>query len=65
MEVFNWTESLANDVMYQAHNNGFAITGEYSKDVADDYCKKLVAKGLFAEVRKSDDMGDIGKIGAS
>jgi ATP-dependent Clp protease adapter protein ClpS len=59
MEIFSWSESLATSVMLEAHNNGFAVTGEYSKEVALDYCTKLLEKGLYAETRKSDEMGDL------
>ena len=59
MEVFSWDEALASSVMLEAHNSGFAVTGEYSKDTAFDYAKKLVDRGLFAEARKSDEaLGD-------
>ena len=30
MEIFSWSESLANSVMLEAHNNGYAVTGEYN-----------------------------------
>lgn len=59
MDVFTWDEALASSVMLEAHNNGFAVTGEYNKETAFDYVKKLVDRGLFAEARKSDEaLGD-------
>lgn len=56
MEVFTWDEALADSVMLEAHNNGYAVTGEYNKETAFEYVKKLVDRGLFAEARKSDEV---------
>lgn len=54
MDIFNWTEVVANDVMMRAHNFGYAITGEFSKAVAEEYCQKLRYKRLSAETRKAE-----------
>jgi ATP-dependent Clp protease adapter protein ClpS len=56
IEVFSWDEVMANDVMMQAHTNGYAVTGEYMQDVAEEYCGALTGKGLLAEVVASADM---------
>ena len=58
MEVFSWDEVLANSVMLEAHTNGFAVTGEYNKETAFEYVKKLTDRGLFAEARKADDLSN-------
>lgn len=58
MEVFSWTEVMASDVMMQAHTYGYAVTGEWAKTTAQEYCDKLVDKGLFAEVVKVGDGSD-------
>ena len=58
MQTFSFTEEVASDVMMQAHTNGFAVVGEWSKEVATDYCKQLVDKGLVAEVVKSPKEND-------
>lgn len=54
MQIMSFTEETAADVMMQAHTNGLAIVGEYSKEVANDYCKKLNDKGLMAEVMQKN-----------
>lgn len=56
MEVFGWTEDEATEVMLTAHNYGFAILGEWALKLAQEYCRKLVDKGLYAEVRNTKDM---------
>jgi ATP-dependent Clp protease adapter protein ClpS len=56
MEVFSWSETMANDVMMQAHTNGYAVTGEYMQEVANEYCGALTQRGLLAEVVASADM---------
>ena len=43
--------------MLRAHTTGFAVTGEWNKELAEEYWKKLTQKGLLAEVVKSKDMG--------
>lgn len=45
--------------MFRAHSTGFAVTGEWAKDIAEDYWKKLIQKGLIAEVVKSKDMNSM------
>ena len=56
--VFCFSEEVAGDVMMQAHNNGFAILGEWNnKETADDYCKQLLEKGLVCEVVKAPENG--------
>lgn len=55
MEVLSFTEAVAEDVMLQAHNYGFAVAGEFSKDVAIDYAKRLVEMGLIAEAKPAND----------
>ena len=57
-EVFKWDEMQADEVMLQAHNNGFAVTVETSKERALEYVEKLLSKGLLAEARKSGDTGE-------
>ena len=47
-------------VMLRAHTTGFAVTGEWNKELAEEYWKKLTQKGLLAEVVKSKDMGNLG-----
>lgn len=42
--------------MLRAHTTGFAVTGEWNKELAEEYWKKLIQKGLLAEVVKSKDM---------
>lgn len=58
MEVFSWSQQEAENTMMQAHTYGFAITGEWYKELAEDYCTKLVQKGLVAEVKQSGGSGD-------
>jgi ATP-dependent Clp protease adaptor protein ClpS len=58
MQILSFTEEVAADVMMQAHTNGFAVVGEWTKEIADDYCKQLVEKGLLAEVVKTPGDGD-------
>jgi len=57
MEVFKWQESRANDVMLQAHTNGFAVCGEFYKELAEEYAKQLQDKGLDAEAVEADGKG--------
>ncbi len=54
IQVFNWDVETAHKVMMTAHTEGYAITGEYSKEIAEEYCKKLLEKRLIAEVFISD-----------
>eukprot|EP01038_Epipyxis_sp_PR26KG_P006700 gene6700-9191_t len=56
LEVFPWTEDMATAVMLQAHNFGFAILGEWTKEQAESYCDKLTKKGLIVEVKASKDV---------
>ena len=49
MQVFGWEKMRANEIMMQAHNFGFAITGVYTKAVAEERATALVQKGLIAE----------------
>jgi ATP-dependent Clp protease adapter protein ClpS len=58
MQVFSWTEERAAEVMMQAHNFGFAVTGEWFKELAEDYCVQLVTKGLIAEVKAMKEVTD-------
>jgi ATP-dependent Clp protease adapter protein ClpS len=53
MDVMSMTEAVAQDTMMQAHTYGFAVAGEWVKEVAEDYAKKLVEKGLVAEAKSS------------
>jgi ATP-dependent Clp protease adapter protein ClpS len=53
MDVMSMSETVAQDVMMQAHTYGFAVAGEWVKEVAEDYAKKLVEKGLVAEAKSS------------
>ena len=53
MDVMSMTEVVAQDTMMQAHTYGFAVAGEWVKEVAEDYAKKLVEKGLVAEAKSS------------
>ena len=46
--------------MLRAHTTGFAVTGEWSKEVAEEYWTKLTQRGLLAEVVKSKDMNQGG-----
>lgn len=39
--------------MMQAHTYGFAVAGEFAKEVAEDYAKRLVEKGLVAEAKSN------------
>ena len=55
MEILSFTEAVAEAVMLQAHNYGFAVAGEFSKELAIDYAKKLVDKGLVAEAKPCND----------
>jgi ATP-dependent Clp protease adapter protein ClpS len=48
MQVFSWTEAFANEVMMTAHNTGFAVTGEYAKDKAEEYADELKKHNLQA-----------------
>ena len=57
MEVFKWQESRANDVMLQAHTNGFAVCGEFYKELAEEYAKQLQDEGLDAEAVEADGKG--------
>lgn len=50
MEVFGWDLAKAESIMLLAHNFGYAVTGEWPKDVAESYCTALLDKGLHAEV---------------
>eukprot|EP00600_Ochromonadales_sp_CCMP1393_P009867 CAMPEP_0174973844 /NCGR_PEP_ID=MMETSP0004_2-20121128/11475_1 /TAXON_ID=420556 /ORGANISM="Ochromonas sp., Strain CCMP1393" /LENGTH=67 /DNA_ID=CAMNT_0016224353 /DNA_START=490 /DNA_END=693 /DNA_ORIENTATION=+ len=47
---------MATDVMLQAHNNGYAVAGEWMKEVAEEYCSNLLNLGLLAEVVASKDI---------
>jgi ATP-dependent Clp protease adapter protein ClpS len=58
MEVFSWTEMMAGEVMLQAHTHGYAVTGEWVKETATEYCDKLLDRGLVAEVIKMGDGAD-------
>lgn len=58
MEVFTWTEMMASEVMLQAHTHGYAVTGEWGKETAQEYCDKLLDRGLVAEVIKVGDGAD-------
>ena len=51
----SFTEKVAEDVMLCAHNHGFAVAGEYGKEIAIEHAKKLVEKGLIAEAKESDE----------
>ena len=53
MQVFGWTEDMATEVMLQAHNNGYAVLGEWFKELAEEYSSQLTGKGLLNEVVKS------------
>ena len=53
MEVMSMAETVAQDTMMQAHTYGFAVAGEWIKEVAEDYAEKLVEKGLVAEAKSS------------
>jgi ATP-dependent Clp protease adapter protein ClpS len=55
MAVLSFTEPVAQDVMLQAHTYGFAVAGEFSKDIAIDYAKRLVEMGLVAEAKPAAD----------
>jgi ATP-dependent Clp protease adapter protein ClpS len=44
--------------MMQAHTYGFAVAGEWAKEIAEDYAKQLVEKGLIAEAKSSNDSSD-------
>jgi len=46
--------------MLRAHTTGFAVTGEWNKELAEEYWKKLIQRGLLAEVVKSKDIGNQG-----
>ena len=54
-DVFNFSEDMADDVMLTAHSYGFAVVGEWYKELAHDYVDKLTTKGLVAEAKKSSD----------
>ena len=56
MEVFNWDENKANEVMMQAHTYGLAIAGEWYKELAEEYSLQLNKKNLVAEAK-----GDYGE----
>jgi ATP-dependent Clp protease adaptor protein ClpS len=55
IEIFSFSEEVANATMMQAHTYGFAVVGEWAKDVAIEYVKKLLAKNLVAEAKPADD----------
>lgn len=54
-DTFNFSEEMADAVMLTAHNYGFAVVGEWYKELAHDYVDKLTTKGLVAEAKKSSD----------
>ena len=42
-------------MLFKAHSNGLAVVGEYSKEIAENFCKKLTEKGLLSEVVQKND----------
>ena len=54
-EIFSWDDMQADAVMLQAHQNGYAVAVETSKEKAETYVRKLLEKGLIAEARKAGD----------
>jgi ATP-dependent Clp protease adapter protein ClpS len=54
----SFSETVARDTMMQAHTYGFAVAGEWAKEIAEDYAKQLVEKGLIAEAKSSNDSSD-------
>ncbi|MCQ2205010.1 MAG: ATP-dependent Clp protease adaptor ClpS [Bacteroidales bacterium] len=47
--VFNKSEADANDLMMQVHNNGMAIVGEYSLDIAESKVQRATAMAQKAK----------------
>ena len=42
----------------QAHTYGFAVAGEYYKELCLEYCQTLVQRGLIAEAKPVGDGKD-------
>lgn len=60
MEVFQFTEAVAHETMMRAHVYGFAVCGEWYKELSEEYCQQLLKKGLIAEAKpvKDENGGD-------
>jgi ATP-dependent Clp protease adapter protein ClpS len=58
MEVFSFAEAVAQETMLRAHTYGFSVCGEWYKELAEEYCKQLLEKGLIAEAKPSEKDGD-------
>lgn len=58
MQVFSWTQAYANEVMMTAHNTGFAVTGEFAKDIAEQYADELKKHNLEAAAIPVKNEGD-------
>jgi ATP-dependent Clp protease adapter protein ClpS len=56
-EVLGFDESMAEAIMMQAHTYGFAVAGEWYKELCISYAEKLNNKGIIAEARKSGGNG--------
>lgn len=52
-EVLGFSSEMSEAVMLQAHNNGFAVAGEWYKELCQEYAKRLTDKGIMAEAVKA------------
>lgn len=52
MLTLSWDEPKANEVMMMAHEFGWAVCGEYNKELAFEYRDKLLKLGIYADVQK-------------
>jgi ATP-dependent Clp protease adapter protein ClpS len=52
-EILGFDQQMADAVMLTAHNYGFAVVGEWYKELCEEYAKKLNDKGILAEARKA------------
>jgi ATP-dependent Clp protease adapter protein ClpS len=63
-EVLGFNSDMSEAVMMQAHMYGYAVAGEWYKELCEEYAKKLTDKGIIAKATKASGDGDGGDAGA-
>jgi ATP-dependent Clp protease adapter protein ClpS len=57
-EVLGFNSDMSEAVMMQAHMYGYALAGEWYKELCEEYAKKLTDKGIIAKAAKAGGDGD-------